>query len=414
MPSRCAATSNAAHAWEAGKFDAQLVPVEVPQRKGDPLMFAQDEGFRADASMESLGKLRALEGGVVTAGNASQQNDAAAACLVVAEDKLRGSSALEADAVVQRLRRRRLRPEPDGHRPGSGGRAAVRAHRHGLGRDRSGRAQRGVRPAGARGAQGLGLERGRQPAGHAQRQRLGHQPRPPDRRHRRAHPRRHGARDAPAAGALRARDDVHRRRPGHRRGVRARGCERLVGLGRARGAADRHARPGASPRAGWRRSTCPRQTDGAMPQGVHFALCTPDAPTAALGDDGHPARDDDAASFLPPVPLPRRMWAASAIEFLAPIAVGAAIERTSRVASVTPKSGRSGRDGVRRGRARNPRRRRARRCARRRRWSIARPPRPSAAPARRARRDGRFDPAGWHGAPRACPRPRRCCSASRR
>lgn len=79
---------NAAAAWEQGKFDAQLVPVPVPQRKGEPVMFERDEGFRADASMESLAKLRALEGGVVTAGNASQQNDAAAACLVVAEDKL--------------------------------------------------------------------------------------------------------------------------------------------------------------------------------------------------------------------------------------------------------------------------------------------------------------------------------------
>ena len=81
--------------------------------------------------------------------------------------------------------------------------------------------------------------------------------------------------------------------------------------------------------------------DGAMPQGVHFALCTPDAPTAALGPDGHPVRGDNA-SFLPPVPLPRRMWAASEIAFLAPIAVGAAVERTSRVAAVTPKSGKSG------------------------------------------------------------------------
>jgi acetyl-CoA C-acetyltransferase len=79
---------NAAAAWDAGRFNAQLVPVEVPQKKGDPVVFAQDEGFRADASMDTLGKLRALEGGVVTAGNASQQNDAAAACLVVAEDKL--------------------------------------------------------------------------------------------------------------------------------------------------------------------------------------------------------------------------------------------------------------------------------------------------------------------------------------
>jgi acetyl-CoA C-acetyltransferase len=78
----------AAAAWRAGLFDDELVPVPVPQRKGDPVLFDHDEGYRADASMETLGKLRPLEGGVVTAGNASQQNDAAAACLVVAEDKL--------------------------------------------------------------------------------------------------------------------------------------------------------------------------------------------------------------------------------------------------------------------------------------------------------------------------------------
>lgn len=84
---------NAAKAWDEGKFDAQLVPIEVPQRRKDPIQFTRDEGYRADASVESLGALRALEGkknpdAVVTAGNASQQNDAAAACLVVAEDKL--------------------------------------------------------------------------------------------------------------------------------------------------------------------------------------------------------------------------------------------------------------------------------------------------------------------------------------
>lgn len=78
----------AAAAWDAGKFDDEIVPVPVPQRKGDPVLFAKDEGFRPDASMETLGTLKAIEGGVVTAGNASQQNDAAAACLVVAEDKL--------------------------------------------------------------------------------------------------------------------------------------------------------------------------------------------------------------------------------------------------------------------------------------------------------------------------------------
>ena len=79
---------NAAKAWANEVFDDELVPIAVPQRKGNPVIFAHDEGYRADATLESLGALRALEKGVVTAGNASQQNDAAAACLVVAEDKL--------------------------------------------------------------------------------------------------------------------------------------------------------------------------------------------------------------------------------------------------------------------------------------------------------------------------------------
>lgn len=79
----------AAAAWAASKFDDELVPVAVPQRKGDSLIFAMDEGIRADATPESLALLKPIEkDGVVTAGNASQQNDAAAACLVVAEDKL--------------------------------------------------------------------------------------------------------------------------------------------------------------------------------------------------------------------------------------------------------------------------------------------------------------------------------------
>ena len=86
-----AATSHqrATAAWAAGTFDDELVPVAVPQKRGEPVMFKKDEGFRSDATAQSLGQLRAIEkGGVVTAGNASQQNDAAAACLVVAEDKL--------------------------------------------------------------------------------------------------------------------------------------------------------------------------------------------------------------------------------------------------------------------------------------------------------------------------------------
>jgi acetyl-CoA C-acetyltransferase len=76
-------------AWEAGRFDDELVPLEIPQRKGPATVFAKDEGYRADASMETMEKLKPImAGGTVTAGNASQQNDAAAACLVVAEDRL--------------------------------------------------------------------------------------------------------------------------------------------------------------------------------------------------------------------------------------------------------------------------------------------------------------------------------------
>ncbi|MBI5718244.1 MAG: acetyl-CoA C-acetyltransferase [Burkholderiales bacterium] len=82
----------AAAAWAAGRFDAEVVKLEVPQRgsKSEALVFARDEGVRADATPASLAKLKPLlSGGTVTAGNASQQNDAAAACLVVAEDRLK-------------------------------------------------------------------------------------------------------------------------------------------------------------------------------------------------------------------------------------------------------------------------------------------------------------------------------------
>jgi 3-methylfumaryl-CoA hydratase len=59
---------------------------------------------------------------------------------------------------------------------------------------------------------------------------------------------------------------------------------------------------------------------------------------SALGADGHPAKGD----FLPPVPLPRRMWAGSRLEFVSPIVLGAQAQKRSRVASVEEKSGRSG------------------------------------------------------------------------
>ncbi|MFL1624056.1 acetyl-CoA C-acetyltransferase [Staphylococcus capitis] len=79
----------AAHAQETGGFDAEIVPVEVPQRKGDPIIVSQDEGIRQGTTADKLGKLRPAfkKDGSVTAGNASGINDGAAAMLVMTEEK---------------------------------------------------------------------------------------------------------------------------------------------------------------------------------------------------------------------------------------------------------------------------------------------------------------------------------------
>ena len=80
-----------------------------------------------------------------------------------------------------------------------------------------------------------------------------------------------------------------------------------------------------------------------MPQGFHWCLCVPDAPTASLGPDGHPLREVDPGSFLPPVAhLPRRMWASSKVEFLAPLRLGDMVHRRSTVQAIETKSGGSG------------------------------------------------------------------------
>ena len=82
--------------------------------------------------------------------------------------------------------------------------------------------------------------------------------------------------------------------------------------------------------------------EGPVAHGYHWCLALPDSPTASLGEDGHPLREPSPDSFLPPVPQTRRMWASSKVEFLGPLRVGAAIERTSKIASVTGKPGSSG------------------------------------------------------------------------
>ncbi|MGQ4809577.1 Acetyl-CoA acetyltransferase [Candidatus Entotheonellaceae bacterium PAL068K] len=76
-------------AVQSGKFAEEIVPVTIPQRRGEPKVFEADEGPRQDTSLEALARLRPMtQDGTVTAGNASAQNDAASMCLVVAGDKL--------------------------------------------------------------------------------------------------------------------------------------------------------------------------------------------------------------------------------------------------------------------------------------------------------------------------------------
>ncbi|MFD2757202.1 acetyl-CoA C-acetyltransferase [Gulosibacter faecalis] len=76
-------------ATEAGIFEAEIVPVEVPQRKGEPLVITRDEGIRPDTTVESLAKLRPAfaEGGTITAGNSSQISDGASAVIVTTRER---------------------------------------------------------------------------------------------------------------------------------------------------------------------------------------------------------------------------------------------------------------------------------------------------------------------------------------
>ncbi len=90
-------------AWENGKFTKEVVPVEVPQRRGDPVVVNKDEGPREGTTAEKLAKLRPAfkrDGGTVTAGNASSINDGAAALLICSEDFAK-SNGLEIRAYIE-------------------------------------------------------------------------------------------------------------------------------------------------------------------------------------------------------------------------------------------------------------------------------------------------------------------------
>ncbi len=79
----------AAAAQKNGLFEAEITPVEIPQRKGEPVVFSQDEGIRGETTAESLGKLRPAfaKDGTITAGSASQISDGAAAVVVMSKAK---------------------------------------------------------------------------------------------------------------------------------------------------------------------------------------------------------------------------------------------------------------------------------------------------------------------------------------
>ncbi|MFD8014326.1 acetyl-CoA C-acetyltransferase [Streptomyces sp. NPDC058955] len=79
----------AAAAQKNGLFEAEITPVEIPQRKGEPVIFSKDEGVRAETTVESLGKLRPAfaKDGTITAGTSSQISDGAAAVVVMSKAK---------------------------------------------------------------------------------------------------------------------------------------------------------------------------------------------------------------------------------------------------------------------------------------------------------------------------------------
>ncbi|MFF4369781.1 acetyl-CoA C-acetyltransferase [Streptomyces sp. NPDC001594] len=84
-----ASHQRAAAAQKNGVFEAEITPVEIPQRKGDPVIFAADEGIRPETTVESLGKLRPAfaKDGTITAGTSSQISDGAAAVVVMSKAK---------------------------------------------------------------------------------------------------------------------------------------------------------------------------------------------------------------------------------------------------------------------------------------------------------------------------------------
>ncbi len=143
-----ASQQKAVAAIEAGRFDDQIVPIQVPQRKGDPIVVTRDEHPRADASAEALGRLRPAfrDNGTVTAGNASGINDGASAVLLVEATRARDLG-LRPMARVVSTAVAGVDPAVMGDRPRAGHAKGARTRRDHRRRPRPRRAQRGIRVA---------------------------------------------------------------------------------------------------------------------------------------------------------------------------------------------------------------------------------------------------------------------------
>ena len=104
-------------AIEAGRFAEEIVPVQIPQPKGEPLIVDRDENPRADTTLEKLARLKPVLGGVCTAGNSSTENDGAAAVLVTSRERaaelgIKSLATIKSSAVVGDDPRRTYRTVP--------------------------------------------------------------------------------------------------------------------------------------------------------------------------------------------------------------------------------------------------------------------------------------------------------------
>ena len=238
-----ASQQKAEAAQKAGRFKDEIIPLEIPQRKGPAVVFDTDEYPKAGTTAEKLAGLKPAfdKAGTVTAGNASGINDGAAAVIMMSAKKAQ-ELGLKPLVRIAAYASAGVDPKIMGMGPVPASQARACRRRAGR-KDSTGPDgdQRGVRRPGDRGEQGDGL-------GHDedQRQRRRDRDRAPDRRVGLPHPGDAAPRDDQARRQEGSREPVHRRRHGRRARRRA-----LRDTGRG-------------PRAGWARARCRHNPAGPM------------------------------------------------------------------------------------------------------------------------------------------------------